>query len=147
MKPGQEKENMRGTVTAELAVVLPAVTLLLAVLLLSVAVGLLQLRLEEGARAGARALARGDSSEQVMDIISRVSGRNVAVSIGASEGFATVAVEGRVGGVLSGLVPWAQTAKASAKLENPAAAAAAGYSDSVSSCGSEAATARDHGPG
>ena len=140
VKPERGKDRASGSVTAELAVVLPAVTLLLAVLLLSVSVGLLQLRLEEGARAGARALARGDSPDQVMDIISRVSGGNVTVSIAASADFATVTVEGRVGGVLSGLVPWAQTAQASAKRENFGAAAA--FTASAA-----AMAARDNGPG
>ncbi|UIK88769.1 hypothetical protein [Arthrobacter polaris] len=41
--------------TAELAVVLPAMTVLLAILLLSVSAGMLQLRLEEGQE---RALVR-----------------------------------------------------------------------------------------
>ena len=153
MKTEHGHDTSRGSVTAEMAVVLPAVTLLLAVLLLSVSAGLLQLRLEEGARAGARALARGDSSEQVLDIISRVSGGSVVVSIGASAGFATVTVEGRVGGVLSGLVPRPQTAQASARLEGFPAAAAASFDTaspdgSASSNGSaSAAAATDHGPG
>ena len=112
-----ERRRMRGSVTAELAVVLPAVTALLAILLLAVSAGLLQLRLEEGARAGARALARGDSSEQVMEIVQRVSGTAVTVSVGAAAEYATVTVEGRVGGALSGLVPWKQAAQASAKME------------------------------
>lgn len=109
---------MRGSVTAELAVVLPAVTALLAILLLSVSAGMLQLRLEEGARAGARALARGDSSAQVLDTVSRVSGANASVSMSVSGGYATVSVSGRTGGVLSGFVPWIQTARASARVES-----------------------------
>ncbi len=112
-----EGHRQRGSVTAELAVVLPAVTALLAILLLAVSVGLLQLRLEEGARAGARAAARGDSSEQVMAIVHRVAGSSVTVSVGTAADFATVTVEGRVGGALSGLVPWTQLAQASAKVE------------------------------
>lgn len=107
----------KGSVTAELAVVLPAITVLLAILLLSASAGLLQLRLEEGARAGARALARGDSTAQVQEIVARVSGAQAAVSVGNSGGYATVTVQGRVGGVLSGLVPWTQTATASARVE------------------------------
>lgn len=107
----------KGSVTAELAVVLPAITVLLAILLLSASAGLLQLRLEEGARAGARALARGDSTAQVQEIVARVSGAQAAVSVANSGGYATVTVEGQVGGVLSGLVPWTQTAQASARVE------------------------------
>lgn len=109
----------RGSVTAELAVVLPAVTALLAVLMLSVAVGMLQLRLEEGARAGARALARGESSAQVLDIVAHIAGGNANVSmVSSSGGYATVIVEDRVGGVLSGFVPWTQRAQASARVES-----------------------------
>ena len=109
--------SSRGSVTAERAVVLPAMTVLLAILLLSVSAGLLQLRLEEGASAGARALARGDSSAQVLEIIARVSGEKAAVSLGNSDGYATVTVQDRVGGVLSGLAPWTQTAQASVRAE------------------------------
>lgn len=115
-------KEARGSVTAELAVVLPAVTVLLALLLLSVSVGMLQLRLEEGARAGARSAARGESTAQVMDVASRISGTGSSVSVTDSAGFVTVTVQGRVTGVLSGLLPWPQTAQASAKVETPAAA-------------------------
>lgn len=107
----------RGSVTAELAVVLPGFIVLLAVLLLAASAGMLQLRLEEGARAGARALARGDSSAQVVDTATRLAGHGAAVSLGREGDYATVTVAGRAGGVLSGLVPWEQTARASARLE------------------------------
>lgn len=110
--------GIRGSVTAELAVVLPAVTVLLAMLLLSVSAGMLQLRLEEGARAGARALARGDSSTQVVDIVARVSGQGASVHLSESGGYATVSVSDHVRGVLSAIVPWPQTAQASARLES-----------------------------
>lgn len=109
---------MRGSVTAELAVVLPAVTALLAILLLSVSAGMLQLRLEEGARAGARAMARGDSQAQILATVSRVSGANASVSMAISGDYATVSVSGRTGGVLSSIVPWIQTAQSSARVES-----------------------------
>ncbi|NYG15698.1 TadE family type IV pilus minor pilin [Arthrobacter psychrochitiniphilus] len=105
----------RGSVTAELAVVLPAVMVLLALLLLGFSTSLLQLRLEEGARAGARALARGESPGQVVEAASRVSGEGVTVTVDRTEGYGTVTVSGRAGGVLSGLVPWTQSAQATAK--------------------------------
>lgn len=109
--------NARGSVTAETAVVLPAITALLALLLLAVSAGMLQLRLEEGARAGARALARGDSAALVLDLVSRVAGDNVSVSLASAGSYATVTVQGKVDGVLSGLVPWTQSAQASARVE------------------------------
>lgn len=111
----------RGSVTAETAVVLPAITALLALLLLSVSAGMLQLRLEEGARAGARALARGDSAALVLGLVSRVAGDRVTVSLGSSGSYATVTVQGKVEGVLSGLVPWTQSARASARVETASA--------------------------
>lgn len=114
------KTGARGSVTAELAVVLPAMTALLAMLLLSVSVGMLQLRLEEGARAGARALARGDSTAVVVDLVARLAGEQVTVSVSNSESYATVTVQGRAGGVLSGLLPWTQSARASARVESAA---------------------------
>lgn len=117
-------KGTRGSVTAELAVVLPALTMLLAVLLLSVSVGLLQLRLEEGARAGARAAARGDSTAQVLNSVARIAGEGASVSVTSSAEFVTVTVQGRVEGVLSGLLPWGQSAEASAKAETTTGAAA-----------------------
>ncbi|WP_243400001.1 TadE family type IV pilus minor pilin [Arthrobacter glacialis] len=107
----------RGSVTAEIAVVLPAITALLAMLLLGVSAGMLQLRLEEGARAGARALARGDAPALVLDLVSRVAGEQASVSLSSSGAYATVTVYGKVDGVLSGLVPWMQSAQASARVE------------------------------
>ncbi|MHA7303831.1 TadE family type IV pilus minor pilin [Arthrobacter sp. TMN-49] len=118
-KPGSWRNvaSTRGSVSAEIAVVLPAITALLAVLLLSVSAGMLQLRLEEGARAGARALARGDSTALVLELVSRVAGERVTASLASSGGYATVTVQGKVEGVLSGLVPWTQSAQASARIE------------------------------
>lgn len=112
---------VRGSVTAELAVVLPAVTVLLALLMLSIAAGMLQLRLEEGARAGARALARGDSPAQVLELVATVAGETAVISLGSSDGYASITVQGRVGGALSGLVPWTQSAHANARVESTAA--------------------------
>lgn len=110
--------SARGSVTAELAVVLPAVTALLALLLLTAAAATLQLRLEGGARAGARALARGESSAQAADTATRLAGGRVAVSVDLSGGYATVTLTGHATGVLSGIVPWQQTARATARIEN-----------------------------
>ncbi|MDD0859856.1 TadE family type IV pilus minor pilin [Arthrobacter alpinus] len=111
--------KIRGSVTAELAVVLPAVTVLLALLLLAVSTGMLQLRLEEGARAGARALAR-EIPEPGRRSRSPGVGDGVSVALGNDGGYATVTVQGRAGGALSALVPWTQSAQAMAKVESAA---------------------------
>ncbi|WP_309145232.1 MULTISPECIES: TadE family type IV pilus minor pilin [unclassified Arthrobacter] len=109
--------------TAEFAVVLPAVTLLLALLLLGAGAGILQLRLEEGARAGARALARGESSAQAVDIASRATGGAGTVSVGRNGGYATVTLTGRMSGPLASMMPWQQSATASARMESDGSAA------------------------
>lgn len=115
--------TVRGSVTAEFAVLLPAVTVLLAIFLFAAAAGILQLRLEEGARAGARALARGESTEQAIETANHVAGGEVVVTVDLVGGFATVTLAGRVSGVLSALLPWPQTARAIAKIENYASTA------------------------
>ncbi|GAA4655497.1 TadE family type IV pilus minor pilin [Arthrobacter cryoconiti] len=115
--------RVRGSVTAEFAVLLPAVTVLLAIFLFAAAAGILQLRLEEGARAGARALARGESTEQAIGTANHVSGGDVVVTVDLVDGFAAVTLTGRVSGVLSALLPWPQTARAIAKIENYASTA------------------------
>lgn len=108
----------QGSVTAEFAVVLPAVTALLALLLLGAGAGVLQLRLEEGARAGARALARGESTAQAANIARNLSGGAVSVSVDLAGGYATVTLTGRVSGPLAAMMPWQQSARASARIEN-----------------------------
>ncbi len=108
----------RGSVTAEFAVVLPALTALLALLLLGAGAGLLQLRLEEGARAGARALARGESTAKSADIARNLSGGGSAVSVDLTAGYATVTVTGGMSGPLAVMMPWQQSAKATARMEN-----------------------------
>lgn len=53
----------RGSVTAEFALVVPAVVLLLAVCLSGIHVATLQLRLQDAASTAARSLARGEPAD------------------------------------------------------------------------------------
>lgn len=115
----------RGAVTAEFAVTLPAVLLLLAMLLSGAAAGVTQLRLEEGARAGARALARGDSSASVERIVRTLSGASASAVVAAEGEWLSVTVTDRVGGPL-GSIPWTLTARASTRSETAAAGPATG---------------------
>lgn len=55
----QPPARERGSSTAEFAVILPALVFVLGLVLGAAAVGMVQLRLEESARLGARAAARG----------------------------------------------------------------------------------------
>jgi hypothetical protein len=111
----------RGAVTAEFAVALPAVLLLLAMLLTGAAAGVTQLRLEEGARAGARALARGDDSAAVERIVRTLSGASASAAVAAEGEWLSVTVTGRVGGPLGSSIPWTLTARASTRSETVAA--------------------------
>jgi len=111
-------------VTAEFAVTLPAVVLLLGLLLAGSAAGLTQLRLEEAARAGARALARGEDTASVGGIVRQLAGDSALAAV-ASEGvWLSVTVSGTVSGAVGTLVPWTLTAKAWARNESPGAAEA-----------------------
>lgn len=77
-------DSEEGAVTAEFAVALPAVIVLLAFLLGAAATGITSLQLEEASRQGARALARGESQEKVLEIVQMVDD-DIAVEI-RSEG-------------------------------------------------------------
>ncbi len=65
----------QGSVTAETAVALPAVVLVLAALLWGLVVGASQLRCVEASRAGARAAARGDGDAGVVAAARTAAGR------------------------------------------------------------------------
>jgi hypothetical protein len=123
--PPLDRRKERGAVTAEFAVALPAVLLLLALLLAGSAAGITQLRLEEAARAGARALARGDGDAAVEDIVRRLAGNSASAAVATEGEWLSVTVTGRVGGPVGSLIPWALTAKASARSEIPSASAVA----------------------
>ncbi len=110
-----------GAVTAEFAVTLPAVLLLLAMLLAGAAAGVTQLRLEEGARAGARALARGDDSAAVERIVRTLSGVSASAVVAADGEWLSVTVTDRVGGPLGASIPWTLTARASTRSETATA--------------------------
>jgi hypothetical protein len=114
----------RGSVTAELAVGLPAVVLVLVTALTVAAAGMAQLRCADGARAGARAVALG-SDDAVADA-RRVAGDGAQVVLSTAGGWATVTVSSDVGGVPWGGGPLRASATAVARLEPSAGAATAG---------------------
>lgn len=116
-KRSRRLAESRGAVTAEFAVTLPAVLLLLAMLLAGAAAGVTQLRLEEGARAGARALARGDDSAAVERIVRTLSGASASAAVATEGEWLSVTVTDRVGGPLGASIPWTLTARASTRSE------------------------------
>lgn len=116
---GRGAKGSCGAVTAEFAVTLPAVLLLLAMLLAGASAGVTQLRLEEGARAGARALARGDDSATVDRIVRTLAGGSASAAVSADGEWLQVTVTDRVGGPLGASIPWVLSARASTRSETP----------------------------
>jgi hypothetical protein len=105
-------------VTAELAVVLPALLLVLAVALSALGLAIDQVRCVDAAAAGARAAARGDSAAAVHAVAARSapSGSSVATTVGG--GLVTVTVSAgrpRLGGLVP--LPLRPGASATAQLE------------------------------
>lgn len=103
--------------TAEFAVALPAVLLVLGLLLTGAAAGLTQLRLEEAARAGARALARGEDQASVTAVVRQVAGDSASAAVASDGGWLSVTVTGPVRGAAGRLMPWTLTARASGRQE------------------------------
>ena len=112
----------RGAVTAEFAVALPSVVFLLALLLAGSAAGVTQLRVEEAARGGARALARGAGAGEVGDIVRRLAGDTAAADVTVDGEWRRVTVSGRVPGAVGSLIPWVLSASVWARAEAPGAA-------------------------
>lgn len=110
--------SCQGAITAEFAVALPAVLLLFALLLAGSVAGVTQLRLEEAARAGARALARGEDMATVGGIVRRLAGESATSAVDSDGGWLAVTVSARVGGVAGSLVPWTLTARVWARTES-----------------------------
>lgn len=71
-----------GVITAEFAVALSAVTVVLALCLGAASTGVAQLKVEESARTAARAAARGDSEAQIRSAVSRIDpAQSVQISV------------------------------------------------------------------
>ncbi len=110
--------GQRGAVTAELAVALPTVVVLLVALLTAVTAGATQLRLEEAARAGAREIMRGEGQAAATTTVQRLAGADASLSITGDGMWATVQVSAPVNGPLLGWAGWQLHADALARPEN-----------------------------
>ncbi|GCD18832.1 hypothetical protein CTKZ_03940 [Cellulomonas algicola] len=106
-----------GSVTAELAVGLPVVVALLVVVLAVVGAGLTRAQCLDGARAGARALALGESSSDAAATARRVAGDGSRVRTTRDGEWVTVVVEASVpvGGLRLG--PLEARGSATARVE------------------------------
>ena len=116
-----------GVITAEFAVALPAVTVVLALCLGAASTGVAQLKVEESARTAARAAARGDSEAQIRSAVSRIDPAQ-SVQISVSPDDAAVAEAGRARqvhvwvsrpapGVIGSATGWVLRADAHARVE------------------------------
>ncbi len=79
-------------VTAEFAVVLPAVVLVLALSLGALGLAWDQIRCVDAAQAGARAASRGDSAGAVILVASRAAPSDAVVSVSSADDIVSVSV-------------------------------------------------------
>ena len=107
----------RGMVTAELAVAIPVVVLVLAICAAGIAAGIDQIRCIDAARAAARSAARGDPAAQSRELALKAAPRGAGVEISRGSGVVRVVVTARASGV-GGLVPgWQLRAEATGPVE------------------------------
>lgn len=102
-----ERRTDRGFVTAETAVVLPTLMLLVGVLVWGVLAASAQLRCVDAAREGARAAARGDPQGTVLALARAAAPKGAEISVSGSGETVVVRVSavsrapGGLGGLLS----------------------------------------------
>lgn len=107
-----------GSATAELAMLVPAVLLLLGFLLFSGQAAVTQLRLEDAARAAARQAARGAAPDVVSSVARRLGGAEAGVSVTRQGELLTVEVSGRLIGPFGELLGGQFIARATAKVDD-----------------------------
>ena len=105
--------------TAEFAVVLPAVVLVLALSLGALGLAWDQIRCVDAARAGARAALRGDSAEAVILVASRAAPSGAEVSIGAAPGLVRVSVVSRPRVAATLLPTWLRASSIASAAREP----------------------------
>lgn len=110
----------RGSVTAEMAVALPTLVLMVAAGIWLVSAVLAQARCVDAAREAARALARGDDLSVARQAARRTAPAGASVTISVSGRLVEVTVRGSVapiGGLSRRLVPATVSARATTELE------------------------------
>ncbi len=108
----------RGSVTAEMAVALPALVLLLGVFVGAATVGVTQLRLEEAARAGAREITRGETGASVEATVRRLAGPGAGLEVTGDGGWTSVTVTTQVRGPFLNLLEVRLSATSSGRSEH-----------------------------
>ncbi|WP_349238351.1 TadE family type IV pilus minor pilin [Arthrobacter sp. Helios] len=106
----------QGAVTAEVAVALPALVVLLAGLLTGAAAGVTQLRLEEAASAAARQVMRGEASA-AGETVARLAGSRAGFELRTEGEWVTVSVQSTLNAPLLEHLPITLSAQAVALPE------------------------------
>lgn len=96
----RRSERDRGSVTAEFAVLLPAVALLLGVVVALAACAAAQLRCADAARVAARVAAIGEDDAAVASAARRVAGGGARAAVARDAAWVAVTVETTVGPAL-----------------------------------------------
>jgi len=107
----------RGSVTAELAVGLPVIVLLLVAVLTLTAASTAQMRALDAARAGARALAIGEDDAAVRQAVARVGGDDASVAVTTDGPWVQVIVTRPVAGGWLASAPLRASGEAAAWVE------------------------------
>lgn len=119
------RRRERGMVTAELAVAIPAVVLVLALCLVAVGAAVDQIRCVDAARLAVRAAARGDSAAHVRALAVEAAPAGATVDVSAQAGAVRVSVQARTRSWV-GLPTWQVVASAESPVESSASAVPAG---------------------
>ena len=112
-----DRSSDRGMVTAELAVAIPSVVLVLAMCLVAVGAGVDQIRCVDAARLASRAAARGDDPAKVHALAAQAAPSGARVAVGPAGDGIRVTVTSRTGG-WGGLPGWDVVAWAETPVES-----------------------------
>ncbi|HLS48856.1 MAG TPA: TadE family type IV pilus minor pilin [Actinomycetaceae bacterium] len=107
----------RGAVTAELALTLPAVVLILLFAVTVMGGAITHLRVTDAATAVARAAAVGESPDRLAEVARHLAGPGAQLSVTASDGWAHATITAPVHHPLPGIGALQATASASAPME------------------------------
>lgn len=108
------QKSTTGSVTAEFAVILPTIVLVLAMLINVIAVGIHQSKLHQAAGVAARQLARGETTSTITSSVTHMTTAATTTRTSVSDQWATVELSSPIPGPL-GLFPSIElTAKAKA---------------------------------
>jgi Flp pilus assembly protein TadG len=97
-------KSAQGSVTAEFAVILPVVVLVIAMLVNVIIVGMHQSSLHQAASSAARQLARGESSATINTAVTTMTSSHTQIASQVTDQWATVRLTSPVPGPL-GLIP------------------------------------------